>query len=123
MGNLAVEFTFAEEDPQTVAAALAEEGASEVDEITDAGILPVVALVVVAVIAMDGLVNVVLRLLRVWKCGMTIDTRGNTVRTEKNCDLPRGSVTIISDKKTTVTVKEPSDLKTNLQDAIKLARG
>ena len=105
----AVEFTFADEDQEAVAAIMREEGAGEVDVITDAGILPVVALIVAGVMAVNALVNVIIRLVNVWKCGVVVDARGETIRIRKNCDLPRGSV-LIFPKDGTVTTLKDSDL-------------
>ncbi|MGW1344241.1 hypothetical protein ACWCOV_24600 [Kribbella sp. NPDC002412] len=104
-----VEFVFRDEDIDTVRAILENEGAEHVDEVEEADLLPAVVIVIAASIALVALSNAVIKLLRVWKCGLLIDARGSLIHTEKNCDLPRGTILVFDKEGTQHTLHEPSE--------------
>jgi hypothetical protein len=119
MSDSDVEFTFSDEETGTLITILEEEGASSVEEVAEQDFLPVVGVIVAAVIGLDALVNVVIKLMRVWKCGLIVDARGSIVRTEKNCDLPRGSVLVLTSDGTEHKLHEPK--QENIAALIKAA--
>ena len=109
MSESDVEFSFSEEETETLLKILEEEGASNVEEIAEQDFLPVVGVIIAAAIGLSALANVVIKLLRVWKCGLIVDARGPIVHTEKNCDLPRGTVLVFSPCGTEHKLYEPKD--------------
>jgi hypothetical protein len=109
MNESDVEFAFSDEETKALTAILEQEGASNVEEVAEQDFLPVIGVIVAAVIALDALVNVVIKLMRVWKCGLIVDARGSIVRTEKNCDLPRGSVLVFTSDGTEHSLHEPKE--------------
>jgi hypothetical protein len=109
MNDHDVEFVFSEEETEQLVAILAEACADDVEEIAEQDFLPIVGVVVAAAIGLGALSNVVLKLLRVWKCGVVVDARTSVIRTEKNCDLPRGSVLVFTSAGTQHTLHEPTE--------------
>jgi hypothetical protein len=109
MSESDVEFSFSDEETETLITILQQEGATDVEEIAEQDFLPVIGIVVAAAIGLDALVNVVIKLIRVWKCGLIVDARGSIVRTEKNCDLPRGSVLVFTQDGTEHKLHEPKE--------------
>ena len=110
---LEIEISFQGEDVKEVISALEEVGAEDIEEIKQLRMTGVVEIAVVGVIVVYALTNLLIKLLRLWKCGVVVDARGTTIFTEKNCDLPRGSVLIISSDGTESQLNEPSELQIN----------
>jgi hypothetical protein len=104
-----VEFQFKDENPIELKALLEEASASDVEEVTEEGLLPLVGVVVAAVIAIQALGNVIVKLTRLWSCGIIIDARTATIRTTKDCDLPRGVVLVLTKNDTKHQIYEPSE--------------
>jgi hypothetical protein len=84
-------------------------GANDIEEILEQDFLPVVEVIIAATIGLSALANIVVKLLRVWKCGVVVDARTSRLRTEKNCDLPRGSVLVLTPTGTSHTLHEPKE--------------
>jgi hypothetical protein len=120
MENQDVEFVFRDEDLEAVRAILEEAGAEQVDEAEEADLLPLIAIVVAASIGLIALCNAVIKLSRLWKCGVIIDARGSLIHTEKNCDLPRGDIIVFDREGSKHTLHEPteSDLKGLIAGAV-----
>ena len=91
MASQDVEFAFADEDIAELRGVLEQEGVDEIGEADDSEFLPGI-LVVIAVVA---LTNVIIKLSRLWKCGIVVDARTDVLRTQKDCDLPRGTVIVL----------------------------
>ena len=116
MMALSVEFAVDAEDADATIALLEQEHADEVEELEEVGILPAALVIVAAVIALGGLVNAVIRLTRAFSCGVVVDARGETVRTRKDKNLPRGVVVVLAAEGTEVTLDNPSEVQ--LRDAL-----
>jgi hypothetical protein len=115
-----VEIVFADEELEAVRAILEEEGAEQVSEVEESDLLPAVAIVIAASIALIALCNIVIKLSRLWACGVVVDARGTIIHTEKNCDLPRGDVLVFSQDGTKHTLHEPkeADLRSVIEAAV-----
>ena len=64
--------------------------------------------VVAAIILAKGVGNLVVRLLPVWNCGVVVDAKQERLLTEKNCDLPKGTVLVINADGKRATLQQPS---------------
>ncbi len=119
--QLPVDVSFKDEDSQMVIAILNEIGGEKVEAVKQRG-LTGIEIVVVGVIVASALANLVIRLLPLWKCGVVVDARRERVLTEKTCDLPRGSVLIVSRNGTETKLHQPSEVQVNsaIAEAIKL---
>ena len=62
---------------------------------------------------MGALVGLVARILRLWNSGIVVDARSPKILIEKNCELPRGTVLVISKDGTQSKLHEPSDQQRN----------
>jgi hypothetical protein len=114
-----VEFAFEGEDLEELRVILQEEGAAEIGEADDSELLPGILIVVGAVIAVVALANVVIKLSRLWKHGIIVDARTDVIRTQKDPDLPRGTVIVLERDGTKHTLHEPSEVE--LQGIIEAA--
>lgn len=106
-----VEIVFDGEDQQELEELLRQAGATGVEEVTEAGLLPIVGVAVAAVIGLSGLANVVMKVSRLWKCGVVVDARSSIIKTEKNCALPRGTVLVFATDGSEHTLHEPSEVE------------
>ncbi len=107
---LKVDINFADEPLNEVLSVFKDVGAKNVKQVSQRG-LTGIEIVIVGTIAASGLANLVIRLAPMWKCGVVVDARGARVLTKKDCDLPRGTVLIISPKGTESKLHEPSELQ------------
>jgi hypothetical protein len=105
--GLAVDVALGNEAPDQVLAILRDVGARNVQQIEQRG-LGGVETVVAAIILAKGLGNLVVRLLPVWNCGLVLDARAERILTEKNCDLPKGTVLVISADGKRAAMQQPS---------------
>ena len=108
--SLEIDVSFRDEALEEVISILEEVGAQNIKEVKQRGFTGVEIAVVGALVS-SALANLVIRLLPLWKCGVIVDARGSRVLTEKNCDLPRGTVLVISPDGTESKVHEPSELQ------------
>jgi hypothetical protein len=104
-----VEFEFMDEDPIAFTALLQNANASDIEEVAEEGLLPILGVVIAAVIAINALSNVIVRLTRLWSCGIIVDARTSTIHTKKNCDLPRGTVLVFAPDGTRHQLHEPTE--------------
>src|SRR3954462_1840511 len=53
--------------------------------------------IIFAVMVVEGMAKLVTTLVRQWRCGIVVvaGVDGKKVSTEKNCDIPRGSVLLV----------------------------
>ena len=109
---LDIKVSFQDEDPQEVISALQEVGAEDIAEIKQFGMTGI-EIAVVGVLVAYALTNLIMKLLQLWKCGVIVDARGTQILTKKNCDLPSGTVLIISLDGTETKLHEPSELQIN----------
>jgi hypothetical protein len=116
--QLEVEITFRDEEPRALHAKLEEAGATDIQEAQQKGIVGIGSLYL-AILGLGGLVSLVYAIVRLWSCGVIVDARGAKVLIEKNCDLPRGTVLVISKDGTKSELHEPS--AEQLNQLIKLA--
>lgn len=107
--NIEVEFEFADEDPEALKSLLLDVKVDDIDEVAEGDLLPVLAVVIAAAMAISALSNVVIRLTRLWSCGIIVDARTSTILTKKDCDLPRGSVLVFTADGTKHKLHEPSE--------------
>jgi hypothetical protein len=105
-----VEVSFTDEESSEVISLLEEVGAKDIQEGEERGFAGV-ALVVVGILVVNALVNLVMKLLRLWQCGVIVDASGSTISTQKNCDLPRGTVLVLNPDGTQSKLHEPSELE------------
>ena len=110
MDTLPIEVSFSDEDQSDVEAALKAAGATNLRTSKPAGFTGLEILVLGA-IAAPTVGNLVLKLSRLWKCGTVVDARKNKISTEKNCDLPRGTVLVIGPDGVQSKLHEPSELE------------
>lgn len=114
--DLQFSFVFIDEEIGAVTALLEEADAASISQVEQRGMTGV-ELIIFAVLATRAASEIISKLSRMWKCGVIVDTRGTRVVTEKNCDLPRGDVMIISTDQDRVTLHEPakSDIESLLR--------
>lgn len=103
-----IEFLFEDEPHGAVMDLLREAGAEQIAYKNEVGFSG--GEVILAVLAAELMTNVVIKLSRLWNCGIIVDARGSKVKTKKDCGLPRGAVLIISSKGMQVELKEPTEL-------------
>jgi hypothetical protein len=108
--TLKVEVSFQDELPKQVGSILKDVGATNVKELRQHG-LTGIETVLVGILVTSSLANLVIKLQRLWKCGVVVDARGSTVLTKKDCDLPRGTVLVISPNGVESKLHEPSELQ------------
>lgn len=94
--------------PEDILQALNEVGAQNVKEVKQRG-LSGIEIVVVATLVANALANLVIRLSPLWKCGVIVDARGSRILTKKDCDLPPGTVLVISPDGTQSNFHQPSE--------------
>lgn len=106
--QLQVEISFRDEKPQELRSALEEVGATEIKEIQQKGMVGIEWLYW-AVLGLGAFISLVTTIMRLWNCGVVVDARGAKLRIERNCDLPRGTVLVISKNGTQSKLHEPSN--------------
>jgi hypothetical protein len=104
-----VEFEFADEDPIALKTLLRDVNADNIEEVAEEGLLPLIGVVIAAAMAISALVNIIIRLTRLWSCGIIVDARTSTIRTKKDCDLPRGAVLVFASDGTKHKLYEPTE--------------
>ena len=103
-----LDITTMDESSAEIAAALKQAGAQEVTELSERGFTGI-EIVFACVLAANALANLIIRLFPLWKCGMVVDARGERVLTKKDCDLPRGTVLLISPDNTQTKFQTPTE--------------
>lgn len=107
--HLATRISFDDEDVNKVEKVLAELQPAAKTTIPGEGLV-VSTTIILAVFTLTALVNLVIRLSRIWKCGIIVDCREKEITTQKNCDLPRGQVLVITRDGEKVTLDNPSEV-------------
>lgn len=102
-----VEVALGTDNPDAVLAMLREAEAKNVRQLNDRG-LGGVDTVVAGVLVAKGLANLVVRLLSIWQCGVQVDARVNLITTEKNCELPRGTMLVLNRDGSRSRMEQPS---------------
>jgi hypothetical protein len=110
--SFSVKIVFLDEEPSDVRSALEEAGAADVRPMEQRG-LTGLEIVYLAVLAATGLILLIERTMRMWKCGVVVDARGTRVLVEKSCDLPRGTVLVISPDGVETKLIEPTSKQLN----------
>jgi hypothetical protein len=113
-----VQVSFTDETPDEVLSLLEEVGATKVKQVEEHGFVEI-AVVFVGILIADTLANLVIKLTPLWKCGVVVDARGSTVLTQKDCNLPRGTVLVFSPDGTKSELHQPSEI--DIQSVIKAA--
>lgn len=106
---LNVDVAVMDESPEDIQTALKEVGAENVKEVKQRGFTGI-EIVVVGTLVANALANLIIRLTPLWKCGVIVDARGSRVLTKKDCDLPRGTVLVISPDGTQSKFHQPSEI-------------
>ena len=114
--QLNIKISFRDGSPLAMKSALEAVGAVEVEEVQQRGMVGI-ATIFLGVLVVSELVSLVAKIVRMWSCGVLVDARGPKLLVEKNCDLPRGDVLVISPDGTQSKLHEPSD--TDLNSLIK----
>ena len=124
--QIQVELTFKGESQAEAQELLAEAGASEVDSRGGRGFTGIET-VLIGMLLADGITRLVSRLARSWRCGVVVVVAidGKKVSTEKNCDLPRGTVLMVHPDGTQVSMQEPTEAQVSswFKDAFKAVSG
>lgn len=124
--RIAVELTFKGESEAEAQAVLSESGAENVEVRQSRGFTGI-EIVMIGLLLADGVSKLIERLVRTWRCGIvvTVNAAGKKITTEKNCDLPRGSVLLVHPDGTQVTLQEPAtaEISSWFKDAFKAVAG
>ncbi len=102
-----IEIFFEGEDADEVIAALDELGAADVKKVEEHG-LTGIEIVLVASVAGAAISSLVSKLYAMWRTGIIVDARTSRVTTEKNRDLPRGHVLVLTADGAQHELHEPS---------------
>jgi hypothetical protein len=105
---LATRISFKNEDANEVERLIAELQGVDKETIPGKGLVDPATLILVLFTA-TALVNLVITISRMWKCGIIVDCRDKEITTQKNCDLPRGQVLVITKEGEKVTLDNPSE--------------
>jgi hypothetical protein len=107
---LQVDISFSDEDPKQVLSILKGAGARDLKQSSERGLTGIED-VIVGVLVISALANVVIRLAPLWKCGIVVDARGTRILTTKECNLPNGTVLVISEDGIETRLNEPSEVQ------------
>jgi hypothetical protein len=102
-----IEITFEDEDAEHVIAALGELGATDIEKSEDHG-LTGIEIALVAWVVTAAIPSLVSKLHAMWRTGIIVDARTSRVTTEKNRDLPRGHVLVLTADGAQHELHEPS---------------
>ena len=115
-----IEVSFSDENQADVEGILKDAGVVNLEVSKPAGFTGL-ELLLLGAVGVPTLGNLILKLSRLWRCGAVVDARKSKVVTEKNCDLPRGTVLFIGPEGVQSKLHEPSELevKSLLEAALK----
>jgi hypothetical protein len=111
--DLKVDIALGEDASTDVLAVLRQLDARDVKEVKQRG-LSGIETIVVGLMSVKALAGLIVRLLPMWKCGVLVDARGARVVTEKNCDLPGGTVLVINQNGAQTKLAGPTDAQVQL---------
>ena len=106
--ELQLDISFTDESTEEVVALLRAVGAKDVRQLKQRGFTGI-EIVVIGTLLAQALANLVLKLSPLWKCGLIVDARQSHIQTQKDCNLPRGTVLVISPDGTESQLHEPSE--------------
>jgi hypothetical protein len=105
-----IDLSLESEDPEIIRKMLEEAGARNVSQVSERG-LTGVEITLLAIMAIQALANLIIRLSPLLKSGIIVDVRGSKVRIRKDKALPRGDVLVITKKGEKSTLHQPSEAK------------
>lgn len=105
--ELEIKVSFQDEVVEEVVSVLKKVGAKDIEQIKKLGMAGIDD-VVLCVVVIYALTDFIFKLSNLWKCGVVVDARRKRILTEKNCDLPRGTVLVISPDGTKSKLFKPS---------------
>src|SRR5947207_5895313 len=108
--QIEVALTFKGESADEVKSILGAAGTDHIENRSGLGLTGIETVLVGFLLAEEA-AKLISRLVRSWKCGVVVvvDSGGKKVSTEKNCDIPRGSVLMVRPDGTQVTLQEPTE--------------
>src|SRR5947209_17114922 len=107
--RIPLELTFEGESPDAVKAMLSEAGASGIESRSGAGFIGIETTLVCFLLAGE-IAKLIRSVVRSWKSGVIVVAHADgKVTTEKNRDIPAGSVLLVRPDGTQMTLQEPSD--------------
>jgi hypothetical protein len=106
-GGITVDINLGNDRPDSVLALLREAQAKNIQQVKENG-LGGVETVVAGILLAKGLADLIVRLLPMWQCGVRVDARAARVLTERDYDLPRGTVLVINPDGMRKTLRQPS---------------
>jgi hypothetical protein len=120
MDTWPIEVSFSDENQTAIANVLNEAGVANLKVSKPVGFAGL-ELLMLGAIAAPMIGNLIIKLSRLWQCGTVVDARNSKIVTEKNCDLPRGTVLIIAPDGVQSKLHEPSEIevKSLLEIALK----
>ena len=100
------------EASQEVATYLKEQGAGDIEQSEDVGIVPVIGLpfVIAALVGAAGLASIVVYIARTFGCMVVVDARGDDIKVNRHCEIRGGRVILVAGEKTKIEVSEISPL-------------
>jgi hypothetical protein len=108
-GRIELELTFEDESPDAVKAMLREAGASNIESRPAAGFTGIETGLVCFLLAGE-IAKLIRWLVQSWKRGVIVVVHADgKVTTEKNRDIPAGSVLLVRPDGTQVTLQEPTE--------------
>lgn len=110
VNQVEMELSFQGESAEEMKAILNDAGANDIETREDRGLLAI-GTVMVGFLVIEEVAKLVSKLVRAWKCGVVVvvNADGGKVSTEKNCDLPRGTVLLVHPDGTQMTLQEPTE--------------
>lgn len=123
MEDFEIDVTFSpadEAEERDAEAALKAAGAGKIRRMEEYG-LSGLEIAFLAIVSVQTLVNIVIRLSRLWSTGVVVDARGSKVRTTRSTDLPSGTVIVIGKDGDQIKIDNPQEV--SLQDAVRGALG
>jgi hypothetical protein len=95
-----------------IATYLRDQGAAEIDQSEDVGIVPVIGLpfVIAALVGAAGLASIVVYLARTFGCMVVVDARADDIKVNRHCEIRGGRVILVAGEKTKIEVSEVSPL-------------
>jgi hypothetical protein len=97
------------EDTAAMRKMIEDSGAGQISQVSERGLTGIEECLF-AIMAVQALANLIIRLLPLMKSGVIVDARGSKVRIRKDRSLPNGSVIVIAKSGEKSTLHEPSEV-------------
>lgn len=104
--DVSIDIALEDEDPVAIRLLLEETGAEQITQVREKG-LAGIGEGLFAIMGLQALANLIIRLLPLTKPGVVVDTRGSKVRIRKDANLPRGNVLVITKTGVRSTLYQP----------------